>query len=351
MEARRYSMFDIYCIKKSCTICAMKINEQVRALTLLSGGLDSQLAVCVLQDQGIDVHGVVFKSPFFQIRSALRAAKELKVELHVMDFTDDIISLVKDPPHGLGSCMNPCIDCHALMLRRAGEYMKEQGFHFLSTGEVLDERPMSQNKRSLKIVAGSSGYEDYIVRPLSAGLLPESGPERNGLVDRSRLLSLRGRGRKPQFALAEQYGIKDYPSPAGGCRLTEPNFCKRLKDLLLHEGLDVRAINLLLVGRHFRLAEKIKLIVGRNKDDNQSLEETAGPRDMVLKVADVPGPTGLLPDNANEEQIRYSAEICARYSDASEGRAVAVQIISSQGESTLSVLPADREKIEIIRIK
>lgn len=321
--------------------------ERVRGLGLLSGGLDSRLAICVLKDQGIEMHGVVFESPFFGSRAARQAAIQLGIPLQVLDMTRDILGLLEKPKHGFGGHMNPCIDCHALMLRRAGAMMAEQGFHFISTGEVLNERPMSQTRKNLEVVARESGYGDYVLRPLSAKHLPETQPERMGWVDRTRLLDFEGRSRKPQLRLAARYGVKDFPSPAGGCRLTEPNFCKRLKDLKDHEGLQgIRAIELLRVGRHFRLASRVKLIVGRNEEDNALLEGSAELHDLVLKIEDVPGPTGLLPQDAGEEHIQLAAGICARYSDAAAGAGVTVRVNSAAGLRKIRAVPLEREKLD-----
>ena len=321
--------------------------QRVRALSLLSGGLDSQLAVCVLREQGIDVHGVVFESPFFDSAAARKASAQLGIELHVLDFTGDILELINDPKHGFGSCMNPCIDCHARMLRRAGEFMEKEGFHFLSTGEVLNERPMSQNRRSLQVVADESGYPDLIVRPLSAGLLAETRPEKMGWVDRTKLLSLHGRSRKPQMELARKYGVHDYPAPAGGCRLTEPNFSKRLLDLKEHEGLkDLGMIRLLRVGRHFRLAGNLKVVIGRNEADNAFLEAHAVPGVLVLRMAEVPGPTCLLPGHADEEQVRLAAALCARYGDCPQDKPAVVEITSVQGIRHMEVVPAPRDETD-----
>jgi tRNA U34 2-thiouridine synthase MnmA/TrmU len=329
----------------------LETTERVRALSLLSGGLDSRLAVCVLRDQGIDVHGVVFDSPFFSLDAARAGAAQLDIPLHVVDFTPDIVELLQDPPHGFGSCLNPCVDCHARMIQRAGQMMDEAGFHFLATGEVLNERPMSQNRRSLAVVAEESGYGERLVRPLSAALLPETRVEREGHVDRSRLLALQGRSRKPQFELAERYGLKEYPSPAGGCRLTEPNFCKRLQDLREHEGLrGVRNLELLRYGRHFRLDERVKLIVGRNEADNAVIEGSAELYDIVLKVEGVPGPTGLMPFTAREEQIRQGGEICARYSDARPGDSVTIRLRSARGSTRMAVKPAGPEQTSALLV-
>lgn len=324
---------------------------RVRALTLLSGGLDSQLAVCVLRDQNVDVHGIVFKSPFFDAAAAQRAADQLDIPLHVVDFSGDIVALLNNPPHGFGSCMNPCIDCHALMLRRAGERMAEWGCRFLSTGEVLEQRPMSQTRESLNVVEKDSGYAGWIVRPLCGGLLPATQPETLGWIHRSELLSIQGRGRKVQLALAERYGLRDVPSPAGGCRLTEPNFCGRLRDLKDHEGLDgVRSITLLRYGRHFRLSDSVKLVVGRHEQDNAVLEGTAELYELILKTENVPGPTGLLPYVANDEQLHLAAAICARYSDAPPDRPVVIRVRSPQRTWRLEVLSLDTDAVEHLRV-
>jgi len=289
----------------------------VKALVLMSGGLDSRLAACVLRAQGIAVTGVSFVSPFFEATKAQQAAVALGLPLIVEDFAADILALVEHPKHGFGSYMNPCIDCHTAMLRRAGRIMERDGYRFIATGEVLNQRPMSQTRRNLEVVAEESGYKDSIVRPLSAQLLAETEPERRGWVDRTRLLALEGRSRKPQFALAAQFGLKDWPAAAGGCRLTEPNFAGRLRELKRNEGLrDIEAIRRLRMGRHFRLSPTIRLIVGRDAADNEALERAARPGEFILGPVDVPGPTALLPAAASEADLVCAAGICARYSHA-----------------------------------
>jgi tRNA-uridine 2-sulfurtransferase len=316
--------------------------ERVYALSLLSGGLDSRLAVCVLRAQGVIVHGLCFESPFFSGESARDAAAQLEIPLHRIDFSTSIVRLLDRPSHGFGSQLNPCIDCHAAMIRQAGRRMEEMGFDMVATGEVLDQRPMSQNRRSLEVVANESGYADRLVRPLSAQLLSETLPERQGRLDRSRLLALSGRSRKPQMRLALEYGLDHYPSPAGGCRLTEPNYCKRLRDLMAHGGLNGRrSLDLLCCGRHFRLANDIKLIVGRNERDNVMIEGGAELYDLILKVEGYPGPTGLLPLTATEEQIVRSAAICARYSDSPSSGPTVVKVRSVRETRKISVTAAD----------
>jgi len=324
--------------------------EKIKALSLLSGGLDSQLAICVLRDQGIHVEGITFESPFFSPVIAQRAAEALGVPIHIVDFTAEILGLLARNKHGFGSEMNPCIDCHTLMIKRAGMIMKEMGFHFLSTGEVLSQRPMSQNRQSLEVVTDESGCREFLVRPLSAKLLAETEPEKKGWVDRSRLLAIEGRNRKAQFKLAKHYGLKNIPQPAGGCKLTEPNFCKRLRNLVEHEGLAVRAIRLLRLGRHFRLGDKTRVIVGRDQVENDLLEKIAEPGEIIVKPEIIPGPSCLVSQGVDEEQLLVAAAICARYCDIDGVQPVKVIITSSAGKKVLDVNPSSQEEIERIRI-
>lgn len=331
----------------------MRGMKKGRGFVLVSGGLDSQLAVCVLREQGAHVEAVTFSSPFFGPDAGRRAAGQLGIPIRVVDFTKDIIELLNDPPHGFGSRMNPCIDCHARMLRRAGALMDEQGYDFIATGEVLDQRPMSQNRASLEIVSKACGYPDRVVRPLSARLLPETLPEREGLLDRAGLLALQGRGRKPQMELAERYGLADYPSPAGGCRLTEPNFAERLADLQRYEGLAaerVHAIELLRYGRHFRSPQKHKIVVGRNQAENESLRALARDTDMLLAPTDVPGPTALVPGGCGSEDRLLAAGMVARYSDAPLRERVVVEVTFEGATERLDVMPASPDYVESLRI-
>lgn len=267
---------------------------KAKGFSLLSGGLDSQLAVRVLQRAGAEVTGICFETPFFSAASARKAAAALGVELEVVDFTDDEIALVENPPHGFGGAMNPCIDCHAAMIRRAGGMMEARGWDFVATGEVMGQRPMSQNRQSLGVVAKSSGLAGRLVRPLSALLLEPTVPETEGILDRGRMLDIQGRSRDRQLALAKEFGISDYPSPAGGCKLTEEGYGRKLRDLLEHEGLrERRLVELLAVGRHFRLPDGTGLIVGRDRNDNAILKEEQE-RGVIVTSGGLPGPTALL---------------------------------------------------------
>jgi tRNA U34 2-thiouridine synthase MnmA/TrmU len=288
-----------------------------RAIGLLSGGLDSILAIRLLQDQRIEILAVCFQTPFFNFLKAQRAAAQLKVPLRIIDISEEHLQLVRNPRYGYGRNMNPCIDCHILMLKRAGDLLKRENFDFIFTGEVLGQRPMSQNKQVLQIVARDSGYEGLILRPLSAKLLPETLPEKEGKVHRGRLLDIRGRSRESQFALAKKYGIDDFPGPAGGCLLTDPSFSRRLRDLLSHQGeIHIRDIELLQVGRHFRLNESTKVIIGRRKEENERLLELAHEGDVTIKVIDYPGPIALIPHGSPKPSIEIATSLCIRYSDA-----------------------------------
>ena len=289
----------------------------VRALGLLSGGLDSLLACRVIMDQGIAVTGMTFCSPFFGAEHAQVASVQLGIPLIIENITEQHIVIVKNPPHGYGQCMNPCIDCHALMLAYAGRVMQKQGYDFIFTGEVLNERPMSQNRRSLALVAQLSGYSEYVLRPLSALLLPVTRPEETNLVDRSRLLDLQGRSRRRQIALADHYALTVYPTPAGGCLLTDPRFSERLKDLLTYEhDPSIAQIHLLKIGRHFRLSDTVKLVIGRNEAENRIIETSVQEYDILLSAEHIPGPVAIVSGKDSHLYIEQAAAFCAYYSDA-----------------------------------
>jgi len=297
----------------------------VRGLGLISGGLDSMLAARLLMEQGIAVTGIAFVTPFFGSANAEAAASRIGFPLIVRDITATHLAMVKKPASGYGSQMNPCIDCHALMLSCAGEVMDAAGFDFLFTGEVLNERPMSQSLRSLNRVANLSGRREHVLRPLSALRLAQTSAERTGQVDRSRLLDLEGRSRRRQFELAARWGISEFPTPAGGCLLTDPGFSRRLRDLLDHgPEADVHSLELLKIGRQFRIRDGVKAAAGKNIADNRALTALRGPGDLLLRTCGVPGPVMIISGAAIDADIAIAAGICARYSD---GRAGQVRII------------------------
>ncbi len=331
----------------------MKPNQkQVRALGLCSGGLDSMLAALVLRKQGIDVEWVTFETPFFSSKKARKASEITGVALTVENITAEYLEMLRDPPAGYGKYMNPCMDCHTMMFRLAGRRMRENGFDFLFSGEVLGQRPMSQTRPSLRYVEKHSGLIGYILRPLSARKLSETVAEQNGLVDRGQLLDFSGRSRKPQIALAKEFGISDYPAPAGGCLLTDKGFSKRLADLFQYrpEAFE-NEYHLLRFGRHFRLNPQSKLIVGRTQKDNeQILHYHDQRRDTVFKVKQYAGPTALLTGGGDESMTTLSASICAGYSRAPNLASVEVDVQTHRSRQTVSVLslpPSDVKKFLI----
>ncbi|CDF57242.1 DUF814 domain-containing protein [Thermobrachium celere] len=319
-----------------------------RALALISGGLDSGLAAKLVKDQGIEVIGICFKSAFFGCDRAIKMCEQIDIPLKVIDFSEEHLEMVKNPKHGYGKNMNPCIDCHAMMLNYAGKLMKELNADFIVTGEVLNQRPMSQNRQALDIVKRESGYEEYILRPLCAKNLPETWMEKEGLVDREKLLGISGRGRKVQMELAEKWGIKEYPSPAGGCKLTDPGFSKRLKDLLTYnKDAKVDDVDILNIGRHFRINENVKIISTRTQDEFKMLKPMIKEGDYVFDTLDVHGSTVVLRGNPREEDIVLAARIAARYSKAREEKNVRVKyrIYNQNKYNILTVEPAKDEEI------
>ncbi len=318
----------------------------MKALSLLSGGLDSILAARVVIEQGIEIIGLCFVTPFFGPESARKAAQQLGIRLIEHDFTEEYFVMMQNPRYGFGGNMNPCIDCHGLMLKTAHDLLEKNGASFLITGEVLGERPMSQTRGGLNAVLKLAQDRDLILRPLSAKLLEPTRAEREGWVDREKLYNFSGRGRKRQEELARAFGIKEYPQPAGGCLLTEPNYSKRLKELLNHEGYSRPDIELLQYGRHYRIGPKIKLVVGRNKADNELLLKMANPEDHVIRPEHpVKGPVGLLRGRAGDSEMLLARMVVARYSDAGIGSLVPVNIYvnGKKLKTEMTTKPAEHE--------
>jgi len=316
-----------------------------RALGLFSGGLDSLLAACVLGEQGIEVTGVVFITPFFGAERARQSAAQIGLPLIEQDITEAFYPLLTEPPHGFGSRHNPCIDCHILMLRQAGALMGAQGFDFLFTGEVLGQRPMSQQRGTLTLIARQSGYADLVLRPLSAKLLAPTRPELLGWVDREKLLDLRGRGRKRQMELAAHFGMVNYPAPAGGCLLTDPGYAARLKELLSRNGRPARRdLELLRWGRHFRLPGGAKVVVGRTHEENEAMGRLLAPEDAALRVQGFPGPLVLIPGGADQTGMEAAALLAASYSDAPQGHEVTVNARQAGKSYVLRAVAAPKDE-------
>jgi len=307
----------------------------VRALGLCSGGLDSMLAGLVLKNQGIDVTWISFETPFFSADKARKASEYCCIPLLVKDITFAYMQMMSAPKAGFGKNMNPCMDCHALMFETAGHIMNKKGFDFLFSGEVVGQRPKSQTKNALQYVEKNSLFKGAVLRPLSALCLPETRMEKSGLVDRTRLLGISGRSRKDQITLAEKLGITDFPAPAGGCLLTDKQFSIRLRDLLfIQKTREVRHLHLLKYGRHFRLTDDCKLVIGRSMHDNQQILAWYDPAvDVRFDHAYLPGPVTLLTGRFDKPQIQTAAAMTAAYTKAGPGQITKIRV-TAKGRQT-----------------
>lgn len=331
-----------------------------KAIALLSGGLDSTLAILATLKQGIDITAVTFLTHFgcditdksSCSKNPYPAAEKFGFKVKLSHLGDKFIDMVKNPKHGYGKNMNPCIDCRILMLGEAKELMGMVGADFIITGEVLGQRPMSQKKNTLDIIDKEAGLTGYVLRPLSARLLAVTVPEREGLVNRDMLYSVSGRSRKPQMSLAKEFGLDDYPAPAGGCLLTEPNYSYRLRELLKHNpDPSCEDLHLLRLGRHFRLSAMCKAIVGRDERENDAIESFARGASFLLRVEDIGSPTVLLSGNDSWNFIPLAASLCSRYSDARDLPEVEVTVTKTGDSFKISVPPASNELIEAYRIE
>jgi tRNA-uridine 2-sulfurtransferase len=289
---------------------------KIKALALISGGLDSLLAAKLIGDQGCEVVGLHFKIPFCKI-NIKKSFPDIGIKIIEVDLGQEFLGLIQKPHYGFGSNMNPCIDCKILMFSRAKALLSELGARFVITGEVLGQRPMSQNKQALKLIRHRSGLEDLLLRPLSAQFFPPSLAEKEGWVKREKLLNFNGRLRTPQMRLARDLGFDHYANPAGGCLLTDPGFSKRLIELLNHNELNLENLELLKVGRHFRLGENTRLVVGRDAGENNQIAKLALAGDYLFSPQkDLAGPTSLARGPVNQELIFLSSQITSAYTDA-----------------------------------
>ncbi len=295
----------------------------IKALALFSGGLDSMLAIKIMRSQNIQIMAICFTTPFFNADQAILSANEIEVDLKVEDITPLYMQIIHKPRYGFGKHMNPCIDCHGLMLKKCWEIAIDKGYQFIFTGEVVGQRPMSQRRDAMRAVEKLSGCKGFILRPLSARLLPETIPEQKGWVDREKLLMINGRGRKEQIILSEKFNIKNYPPPAGGCLLTNEAYAKKLKDLLLYNTSPKKIdLELLKAGRHFRFANGLKVIIGRDETDNEKLLEISVKKQdhIMLTIANMPGPIAIIDNkDATESQIITAAQLCASYTKIPRG--------------------------------
>ena len=345
------------------------MEKQLKAIGLVSGGLDSALAVAVVKRQGIEVLGLNYFNGFspgamraemlgekdmqtFLDRRASDLSQSLGVSVEVIDISEEYIDLLLKPKHGYGANVNPCIDCRIYMLKKAKERMEAEGSSFVFTGEVLGQRPMSQHKGSMNTVIRESGLGRYLLRPLSAKLLPKTVPEEEGLVDREKLLDIQGRSRRRQMALAEELGLTGYSQPAGGCMLTDENYARKFKDVLDHEGEEMisrRMAVLFAAGRHFRLSGTVKIVVGRNRMENNYIERDWN-GEWLADPIDSPGPTTLTLGDPTDDDLMTAAAITARYSDTKRESSVRISLKRAGEERIVDVTPVPDDELDRYRI-
>jgi tRNA-uridine 2-sulfurtransferase len=329
-------------------------NTKSKAVSLLSGGLDSLLASRIVLDLGVEVIGLHFTSPMCNSiadddgNRALRAGRELGIRVIVRDKGEEYLNIIRNPKHGYGRNMNPCIDCRIYMLHLTRAVMAEEGATFVVTGEVLGQRPMSQRRVTMDMIEKESGLEGLILRPLSARLFPPTLPEKEGIVDRERLYDVSGRSRHRQYKLSQALGLKEFSCPAGGCLLTDPIFAWKLRDLFDHEAaFDMTDVGLLRLGRHFRF-EGRRLVFGRNREENDYVEGSWSHPYTLIRPKGFKGPSGIVKGDVDEVTLEFIAAILASYGRES-GRPVAFEVYDGETRE-YAVEPVDID-IEYYRVK
>ncbi len=321
-----------------------------KALALLSGGLDSILSIKIIQEQNIEVEGIIFQSPFFQNENSGIIAQKLNIKIHKIDITDELLQIIEHPKYGFGKNLNPCIDCHLLMIKRAGDLLPALHADFLITGEVLGERPKSQSYNALHLIAKASGYASVLVRPLSAKKLKMTEAEKKGMVDRNRLEDITGRSRQRQIELAKKFNIDYYPQPAGGCLLTVPSFTDRLRSTLSLKKLNKFDLELLKVGRHFLTSDKKKIIVSRNEEENKKILNSINGSYYVFELFNQPGPLCVFcSEEITVSDIIICASLTVRYSKSRDQENIQVKYFKKN--QVIQTLIASSQEPEGLNLK
>ncbi|WP_300369203.1 argininosuccinate synthase domain-containing protein [Hydrogenimonas sp.] len=317
----------------------------MKAIALFSGGLDSTLAVKLVKDQGIEVIALNIDIGFGSTKSKLEHMRDMcdqiGVELRTLDIRDQYLrDILFNPKYGYGKNFNPCIDCHGNMFKIAKELMEPWGASFLISGEVVGQRPMSQRRDALDLVTGLSDTDDILLRPLSAKALPPTLPEREGWVDREKLLGITGRNREVQLRMAEEIGLRDFEKPGGGCLLTDENFSKKLAEFIKYDTLEVEDIALLKCGRHMRLPDGAKLVIGRHKEDNEMIEAAITPKYRKIRLLNATGPISAISANASDADKALAAKLTATYGKTKPEESYEVEV----GDEVFKVHPFDSKE-------
>jgi tRNA-uridine 2-sulfurtransferase len=333
--------------------------EHAKAIALYSGGLDSTLAILQMMKYGVEIEAITFLTHFGCDATdssscgsdPYPAAQKFGFKVKLAHLGQRFVDIVRNPRFGHGKNMNPCIDCRLIMIDEARHYMEMVGADFIITGEVLGQRPMSQRRFAMDLVARECGLAGKLVRPLSGRLLPATIPEKEGKIKREWLLDIEGRSRKRQMQLAAEFGLTEYPNPASGCLLTDKRYSDKLRDLLKYSpDADFNEINLLKIGRHFRLGPKTKLVVGRDEPENNAIESLTLQNDYILEAVDFESPIGILRGEINDHFIGTAASLIARYCDGKKENALRVEVRSAGQARNLETSPASDWLLEQIRI-
>jgi tRNA U34 2-thiouridine synthase MnmA/TrmU len=333
--------------------------RQAKAVALYSGGLDSTLAILQMMKYGVDVEAITFMTHFGCDATdssscgsdPFPAAQKFGFKVKLAHLGQKFLDIVKNPRFGHGKNMNPCIDCRLTMIGEVKHYLDMIDGDFVITGEVLGQRPMSQRRFTLDLIARECGLEGRLVRPLSGRLLPATLPEKEGLIQRNWLLDIEGRSRRRQMELTKEFGLTTYPSPASGCLLTDKRYSDRLRDLLRHKpDTDFNDLNLLRVGRHFRLDPATKLVVGRDENENNIIESLQLDTDMIFEAVDFKSPVGLLRGEVTPDKMDRAAAIVARYSDGRDQLALNISHRTHTHTGTLETSPAAELLLQQVRI-